>query len=220
MAAAALVDRARGAGGIGGGSRPDLVVIRLRAPGQHVGDVQPRRTVAELGDHAAVVGRNRDGERARADEDLVMSVAVTVFARPRDLGHGARVDQRSLRFQERALHGPAQMRQIAAAEHAVPVRVVGLSAPERGLAPAEPRVVGAAAEGRVKSPREAQHLPVGIRDLGVLDEEGAPEAAAEQARQALAVGEAADFLAGPASVRAVSTGSAHSPISRYDAVGR
>src|SRR5262249_1001599 len=83
--------------------------------------------------------------------------------------------------------GPAQVWQIAASEHSVPVRVVGLAAPERDLATDEPRVVRALRERAVESTREPQHLPVCVADLRVLHEEAPPEAAAKEAGQARAV---------------------------------
>ena len=78
----------------------------------------------------------------------------------------------------------------------MPVRVVGLPAPERDPTPREPRVVGTLGERGVDRARETKHLPVRVADFGVLDQEAPPEATAEQARQPLAVGKAADLVPG------------------------
>ena len=171
-------------------------MIGLGATRENVSDVESGREVAELREHPAGVGLERDGQRVRADEDLRPAIAVAVFARPGDRGGGARLDQRSLGLQERRLHRAAEVRKVTAAEHAVPVGVVGLSAPERDLTAHESRVVGPPGERGVDRPREAHHLPVRVGDFGILDEEIPPETAAQQARQPLAVGESGDLRLG------------------------
>ena len=75
-------------------------------------------------------------------------------------------------------------------------------------------------EGIAESRRHAQHPPVGVTHLRILDEKVSPEAAAEEPRQPRAVGERGQPLAHLLELRSLVRGSAHSPISEYDAVGR
>jgi len=70
------------------------------------------------------------------------------------------------------------MREVAAAEDAVPVRVVGLAAPERVPSHGQPRIAGALTFRGGHGLRKTQHLPVGVGDFSIFDDERTPEAAA------------------------------------------
>ena len=111
-------------------------VVGLGPPGEHVGRVVATRQHGDLGERAAARRVQRHRQRGRPYQDLVAAVAVHVGDRDLDGRRTAR--QLGLGLQQRALHRPAQVREIAAAEHAVPVGVVGLAAPQR-LARLRPR---------------------------------------------------------------------------------
>ena len=155
-------------------------MVRLRAPAENVGQVVAPAQGADLRQRAAAlrVDGHRQGARPHDDFPAPVAVGVAVGHRERLADDGR---QRDLGLQQGALHRAPQVRQIAAAEHAVPVRVVGLAAPE-GLARLDqPAVVGTLAAGALDRAREPLHLPVELGDLGILHQEVPPEPAAQEA---------------------------------------
>ena len=164
-------------------------MVGLRPPREDAGDIEIERTEGELAHRPPGLGAEGDRELSRARADLLASVAVDVLPRPLDRRPRARLVQDALGGHERALHGAAEMRQVAAAEDPVPVGVVGLAAPEilaRGL---KARVVGAGPERLVQTARQGEHDRIRIAHLRILHEKVAPEAAAKEPRQSSAIGQ-------------------------------
>ena len=172
----------------------------------------------ELGERAAAC-------RAQRHRQLAACARRTSAARRRrcrsraqsSAGSGSPARRAAARAdQERDFDGAAEMRQIAAAEHAVPVGVVGLAAPEPLARREQPRVVAGARASALVHARARGGASSSTRrpTSGILDEEVPPEAAAQEPREALAVGQRGQAGRAPRRApRPAAAGSAHSPIS-------
>ena len=147
-----------------------LVVLRLGTAGERVDEIRRGRVDVPLDDRAALhVHEHRAG--VPAEDVLVVAVDVVVARLARG---DATLGQDPLRLEQRRVRVGAQMREVDAAEDAVPVHVVALRAPEvlLSLAHFHRRIEDAAARELLG---HDEHPLVERVRLGVLREEVAPE---------------------------------------------
>ncbi len=159
----------------------DLVVVGLGATGEHVGEIEPAARRGDLGEASTGFRADHDREIAGPHFDLFAPVAVQIAAGPCRQGRLDNGVDAAFGLQQGLLDRAAQVREIAASEYAVPVRVVGLSPPEREACGGEPSVTGPIAFGCGQRVRQTNHLPVRVGDLRILHQERPPEPASEQA---------------------------------------
>ena len=105
------------------GALQGQVVVGLPPAGQHIGVVDSAAEDGVLLDRGSARRAHDRGKRGRVQPDLVMAVAVEIEHLP-----GEPLAPAELAFREGQLapDGVAKVRQVQAAEHAVPIRVVAL----------------------------------------------------------------------------------------------
>ena len=149
-------------------------MVRLAPARQYVEQRMIALAEIELAQHAAERWVQQQRHVGRLDEHLGVPVEIEVVLRDRDAGDARRSIDEPFRRDEITIGRRADVAQIQAPEHAVPVRTVALAAPQRFPR----RWVIDARKLRIDTQPALVHA---VR-LGVLREKVAPEAAAHVAQ--------------------------------------